>query len=70
MDLRIVHNGHDHPLPSGATVFAGSPDVGLALILCDSATGAQDVQLQAQVTGASVAIGNRSLAMAETVHLP
>lgn len=68
--LRIVHNGHAHPVPSGGTVFAGSSDIGLVLFECNEQPGAQDAQLQAQVTGASVDVGPRSLALTEWQDLP
>jgi hypothetical protein len=68
--LRIVHNGHAHPVPSGGTVFAGSSDIGLVLFECNEQPGAQDVQLQAQVTGAAVDVGARSLALTEWQDLP
>jgi hypothetical protein len=70
VDLRIVHNGHAHPVPSGATVFPSSSDIGLVLFECNEQPGAQDVQLQAQVTGASVDVGTRSLALTEWQDLP
>ena len=33
--LRIVHNGHAHPVPSGGTVFPSSSDIGLVLFECN-----------------------------------
>jgi hypothetical protein len=68
--LRIVHNGHTHPVPSGGTVFPGSSDIGLVLFECNEQPGAQDALLQAQVTGASVDVGPRSLALTEWQDLP
>ena len=55
---------------AGATVFAGSSGIGLVLFSCDEQPGAQDVQLQAQATGASVDVGTRSLALTEWQDLP
>jgi len=39
-------------------------------IQCNGVRGAQDFQLQARATAASVDIGDRNFALAETVHLP
>ena len=58
------------PGAAGATVFAGSSGIGLVLFSCDEQPGAQDVQLQAQATGASVDVGTRSLALTEWQDLP
>jgi hypothetical protein len=68
--LRIVHNGHVHPLASNMTVGPGESDVGLALFECDEDPGDQAVQLQAQATGADIQIGNRHLSLAQTTELP
>jgi len=57
VELRLVHNGHAHVLPSRNSVGIDEAEVGLAFFLCNELPGATDVLLQAQTTGAPVTIG-------------
>jgi hypothetical protein len=70
VELRILHNGHEHPVPSDNSIAPDQSEVGHVLMFCDEAPGTHDAQLQGRATGSGILIGDRNLVLAETVHLP
>ena len=70
VELRLLHNGHTHPLPSQTTLDPAQAGTGTVDFVCDEFAGVQDAQLQARATGAPVAIGNRTLDVMAATRLP
>lgn len=60
VSLRIVHNGHAHPLPADTTVLPGTREALVASFQCNFQPGAQHLELQARSTGGSTTIAGRS----------